>query len=137
MMKLDPSRPNDPVVWRVHDRDRRPAGIWGTPALYKDIVIFDTHGGDVVGVDRATGAVRWKFRLPGPTWQSPVVVDDVLLIGDCKGVMHAYDVADTTAKPRPLWSITVGGCVESTPAVWNGTLYFGTRAGGIHAIGNG
>jgi len=135
MMKLDPSRPDDPLVWKVDDRDRRPGGIWGTPALHKDVVIFDTNGGDVVGIDRATGEVRWKFRLPGPTWQSPVVVDDVLLIGDCKGDMHAYDVADTKAEPKPLWTVKLGGCIESTPAVWKGTLYFGTRAGGINAIG--
>lgn len=135
MMKLDPRRPGNPLVWKVDDRGQRPGGVWGTPALYKDIVVFDTNGGDVVGLDRATGAVRWKFRLPGPTWQSPVVVDDVLLIGDCKGVMRAYDIADTAAPPKPLWSVLIGGCIESTPAVWKGNLYFGTRAGAIHAFG--
>ncbi|HEX5597595.1 MAG TPA: PQQ-binding-like beta-propeller repeat protein [Micromonosporaceae bacterium] len=136
MIKLDPSRPGDPLVWKIDDRGSRPAGVWGTPALYKDIVIFDTTGGDVLGVDRATGAIRWKFHLPGgETWQSPVVVDDVLFIGDCTGTMRAYDVADTHAMPRPLWKLKIGGCIESTPAVWKGSLYFGTRAGGIHALG--
>jgi hypothetical protein len=135
MIKLDPRRAGDPVVWRLHDRGTRPAGIWGTPALHRDLVIFDTTGGDVLGVDRATGAVRWRFRLPGPVWQSPVVVDDVLLIGDCRGDMHAYDVKDTTVPPRRLWTVHIGGCVESTPAVWKGRLYFGTRAGAFRAIG--
>ncbi|GAA4685776.1 hypothetical protein Prum_017830 [Phytohabitans rumicis] len=135
MMKLDPSRPKDPLVWKVDDHATKPAGIWGTPALYKDVVIYDTTGGDVVGVDRDSGAVRWRFHLPPTTWQSPVVVDDVLLIGDCKGDMHAYDVRDTKAQPKPLWTVHIGGCVESTPAVWKGTLYFGTRAGAFHAIG--
>jgi WD40 repeat protein len=135
MMKLDPKRPGNPIVWSIPDRGTTPAGVWGTPALHKDIVIFDTNGGDVLGVDRATGGVRWRFRLPGHVWQSPVVVDDTLLIGDCAGAMHAYDVADTTKPPRPLWTVPVGGCVESTPAVWRGTLYFGTRAGAFHAFG--
>jgi outer membrane protein assembly factor BamB len=134
MMKLDPGR-SDPLVWKVADRGTRPAGVWGTPALYKDIVIFDTNGGDVLGLDRATGAERWRFHLPPTTWQSPVVVDDVLLIGDCQGFMHAYDVADTSAQPKSLWTIKIGGCVESTPAVWKGTFYVGTRAGAFHAIG--
>jgi outer membrane protein assembly factor BamB len=123
------------VVWRIHDRGTRPAGIWGTPALYRDLVIFDTTGGEVLGADRDTGAVRWRFRLPGPVWQSPVVVDGVLLIGDCRGTMHAYDITDSTAPPRPLWHVHIGGCVESTPAVWRGRLYFGTRAGAFHALG--
>jgi outer membrane protein assembly factor BamB len=90
----------------------------------------------VLGVDRTTGAERWRFHLPGgETWQSPVVVDGVLLIGDCTGDLHAYDVADTTVAPKRLWSLKVGGCVESTPAVWKGTIYVGTRAGAILAIG--
>lgn len=135
LMKLDPSRAN-PLVWKLDDRGKVPAGVWGTPALYKDLAIFDTTGGDVLGIDRVSGAVRWKLHVPGnETWQSPVVVDGVLLVGGCDGVMYAYDVADTNAAPVPLWSLRIGGCIESTPAVWKGTLYFGTRAGGIHALG--
>lgn len=135
MIKLDPSRPGDPLVWKVYDRAPVLSGVFGSPALYKDIVIFDTHRADVQGIDRATGAVRWKFRLHEATWQSPVVVDDVLLIGDCSGDMYAYDIADTDAAPKLLWKLKIGGCIESTPAVWKGTLYFGTRAGAIHAVG--
>jgi len=135
IMKLDPSKPDNPLVWKHDDRPRIPAGVWGTPALYKDIVVFDTTGGDVHGIDRATGAVRWTFHLPsGQVWQSPVVIDGVLVIGDCLGDLHAYDIADTTKPPAPLWTVSLGGCIESTPAVWKGRLYFGTRAGAIHAI---
>ncbi|GAA3243173.1 hypothetical protein GCM10010532_085230 [Dactylosporangium siamense] len=135
MMKLDPSKPDNPVVWAVKDQGTKPAGIWGTPALFKDIAIFDTTGGDVMGLDRATGAVRWKFHVPGnETWQSPVVVDDTLFIGDCSGIMHAYDVKDTNAQPKLLWELKIGGCIESTPAVWKGAMYFGTRAGAIHSL---
>ena len=43
----------------------------------RDVVYVATHLGDLMGIDE-TGAVRWTIRLPGPTWQSPVVVDDVL-----------------------------------------------------------
>jgi len=135
IMKLDPSKPDNPLVWKHDDRPRIPAGVWGTPALYKDIVVFDTTGGDVHGIDRASGAVRWTFHLPsGQVWQSPVVIDGVLVIGDCLGDLHAYDIADTTKPPAPLWTVSLGGCIESTPAVWKGRLYFGTRAGAIHAI---
>src|SRR5690606_24403527 len=136
VFKLDPSRPDDPLVWSVHDRDTIPSGIWGTPGLYEDLVIVGTNGGRVLGLDRATGATRWELRLTGPVWQSPVIVDGVLLIGDCAGEMHAFDVSDTHAEPEHLWTYRIGGgCIESTPAVWKGVLYFGTRAGAIHALG--
>jgi len=134
MMKLDPRKKNNPLVWSVDDQNGNPAGVWGTPALYKDIVIFDTNGGDVLGIDRKTGDVRWRFALPGPTWQSPVVVDDVLLVGDCQGAMNAYDVSDTERRPQQIWSKKLSGCIESTPAVWDGSIYFGTRSGQMHAL---
>jgi outer membrane protein assembly factor BamB len=136
MMKLDPSRPDDPLVWSVPDQDQRPSGIWGTPALYQDIVIFGTDGGRVLGLDRDTGERRWSLRLAGPVWQSPVVIDGVLLIGDCAGEMHAFDVAGTRAEPERLWRHRIGGgCIESTPAVWKGKIYVGTRGGAVHALG--
>jgi hypothetical protein len=37
--------------------------------------------------------------------------------------------------PKQLWSYKVGGCIESTPAMWKGRMYFGTRAGGVVALG--
>ncbi len=134
IMKLDPRHPNRPLVWSVADQGADVAGVWGTPALHRDIVIVPTNGGAVKGIDRRTGAVRWELSLPGPTWQSPVVVDDVLIQGDCNGVLHAYDVADTQVRPPELWAIEIGGCIESTPAVWRGQIFLGTRAGQFHAI---
>ncbi len=134
MVKLDPSKKNDPIVWSVKDQGRVGGGVWGTPALYQDIVIYDTDGGRVLGIDRQNGNVRWHFELPGPLWQSPVVVSDTLLIGDCQGSMHAYDVSDTKSKPAELWSKKLSGCIESTPAVWDGGMYFGTRSGQMHAL---
>jgi hypothetical protein len=63
-------------------------------------------------------------------------VDNVLFIGDCTGNFYAYDVADTHAVPTRLWGMKVGGCVESTPAMWKGVLYFADRQGKLHALGS-
>jgi len=134
MFKLDPTKPDDPIVWRAFDQVADEAGILGTPALYKDIVIFPTDSGDVIGFDRMTGEERWRFHV-SRAWSSPVVVDDVLYIGDCTGHFYAYDVSDTRATPTQLWSMKVGGCIESTPAMWRGVLYFADRWGKLYAIG--
>jgi outer membrane protein assembly factor BamB len=134
LVKLNPRKKNDPLVWSVFDNASLPAGIWATPALHEDLVIAPTDSGRVLGVDRSTGEIRWELRLPGPLWSSPVVVDDVLLQGDCNGVLHAYDVSDTTVEPPQLWTLSLTGCIESTPAVWDGRIIFGTRAGQVHML---
>jgi hypothetical protein len=116
-----------PVGVEARRPPAHPAGVWGTPALYKDIVVFDTTGGDVYGIDRATGAVRWTIHLPsGQVWQSPVVIDGVLVIGDCLGDPARVRHRRHHEAAAPLWTVSLGGCIESTPAVWKGRLYFGT-----------
>lgn len=136
IMKLDPAKPDDPLVWSIPDMGANPAGVWATPAIHRGMLYVPTNGGRLLGVDRMTGAIVWEKSLPGPTWQSPVVVDDVLIQGDCNGFLHAYDVSDPRVDPPELWTVELGGCIESTPAVWKGRIYVGTRAGQFFAIGD-
>ena len=51
-------------------------------------------------------------------------------------MLHAYDVSDTTIDPPELWTVQLSGCIESTPAVWRGWLYFGTREGYLYGLAN-
>ena len=135
VVKLDPRRPDAPVVWSFEDRIGERKGVWATPAIHGGAVYVATDGGRLVALDRATGRVRWTKELPGPLWQSPVVVDDVLVQGDCHGILHGFDVSDPAAiDPPEVWNVALGGCIESTPAVWQGRIYVGTRDGAIHAL---
>jgi hypothetical protein len=136
VVALDPGSPDDPLVWSFHDPQARPgqvAGAWGTPALHDDVVIVPLTGGALVGLDRRNGAVRWQLDLGDHLWSSPVVVDDVLIQGDCAGALHAFDLPPD-GPPTSRWTVALGGCIESTPAVWAGRAYVGTRAGRLHAV---
>jgi len=140
LMKLDPRRSRRPLVWSVPVTERGGdglGGLWATPAIYGRMLYASTNYGDLLGVDRETGRVRWRIHLPGPTWSSPVPVDGVLLQGDCAGVLHAYDVSgDPRKEPREMWALRIGGCIESTPAVWRGMIWVGTRSGALLGIGD-
>jgi outer membrane protein assembly factor BamB len=141
LMKLDPRRPKDPIVWALPITERGGdglGGVWATPALYGDMLYIATNHGDLLGVDRTSGEVAWRLHLEGPTWSSPVPVDGVLLQGDCGGTLHAFDISgDPSRAPNQLWELKLDGCIESTPSVWRGTIYVGTRGGGFYAIGEG
>jgi len=136
LIKLNPFRRRNPVVWSVHvTRTANGAGgIWSTPALDRGTVYVATNAGGLLAVDRQTGRIRWKIPLPGPTWSSPVVVGNVLIQGDCNGVLHAYDVSRDGVRPPELWRLELGGCIEATPAVWRGWIWVGTRAGAMYGI---
>jgi len=132
LIKIDPRKPDDPIVWSVEDS----RGIWATPAIYKGIVYAPTDGGRLLAVDQKTGEIVWEKKLPGPTWQSPVLVDDVLIQGDCLGNLHAYDVSKPRKDPPELWSVKLEGCIESTPTVFKGQIFVGARGGAFYAIGD-
>lgn len=138
LMRLDPTHPTDPIVWSFPIRERGSegsGGAWATPALSGGMVYIATNYGDLIGLDRATGRERWRIHLAGPTWSSPVPVDDVLLQGDCGGTLHAFDISRPHREPPELWSLSLGSCIESTPSVLEGMIWVGTRGGAVYGIG--
>jgi hypothetical protein len=135
MAKLDPGKPDNPLVWSQPDNQIAKAGVFSTVGITGDLAIYTTYSGRAIGIDRNTGAIRWEKRLPAPLMGSPVIVDGVWLQGDCGGVLHAYDVRNTAVDPPELWRVTLGSCIESTPAVWKGRIYLGTRGGYVYGLG--
>ncbi len=139
LMKLDPSRRRDPLVWSFPIREtgaEGAAGAWATPALAGNVVYIATNHGDLIALDRSTGREHWRISLTGPTWSSPVPVDDVLLQGDCGGVLHAFDISRPRREPPELWALSLGSCIESTPSVLEGMIWVGTRGGALYGIGD-
>jgi outer membrane protein assembly factor BamB len=137
LMKLDPSRRNDPLVWSIDAREigfEGAGGSWSTPALYGDLVIFTTAAGRVLAAERETGDIRWERTVGAPAIGSPVVVDGVLIQGDCEGDLWAWDVSDPEEDPLLLWKMHFNDCIESTPAVWRGWIYLGTRQGYLYGL---
>jgi putative pyrroloquinoline-quinone-binding quinoprotein len=137
LIKLDPTKPNHPLVWDVQIGGFYPdGGILSTPALYNGAVYVMDTAGALVAVSQRTGKVFYRLPVPGPTWMSPVPVDDTILVGDCSGWLRAYRIGNPSKPPKPLWKLQLGGCVESTPSVWHGMIYVGARGGGIYGIGD-
>jgi outer membrane protein assembly factor BamB len=137
LMKLDPSLVGDPLVWSIDAAEigfEGAGGSWSTPALYGDTVFFTTAAGRVLAVDRETGEIRWERRIGAPAIGSPVVVDGVLIQGDCAGDLWAWDVSEPDADPVLLWRLHFSDCIESTPAVWDGWIYLGTRQGYLYGL---
>ena len=122
------------MVWSVKTWGKD-NGTWSTPSIYGDTVIWATKPGYIYGLDRETGAERWKLKVNGPMLSSSVVVDGVLVQADGRGIIHAWDLGDGHSEPTERWSIDVGLNIESTPAIWNGRIYVGSRDGYFYCIG--
>jgi len=136
MIKLDPRKPDDPVVWKYDLDFFVDDGVWTTPIISGDVTLWTTKPGYIYALDRYTGAFLWKLKVGGPALSSPALVDGVLIQGTGKGLVRAYDFSSPRTEPTELWSVQLDANIESTPAVWNGRIYVGTRAGRVHAIGD-
>lgn len=110
------------VVWQ-RVLDYKPVhGNGGSPALAGDVVVICCDGGDaqfVVGLDRATGAERWRTpRATSPakgfSFSTPLVIDvDGRVQAVCPGsdAVFAYDPADGSE----IWRMNYPGGYSVTP----------------------
>lgn len=136
LVRLDPTKKGNPLVWKIKESGSAggEAGFFSTPALVGDILYASATGGELMAIDAETGKKMWTENFTSPLWSGPAVVDGTLVIGDCSGRLHAFDVSDPRKKPKELWDLNLGGCIESTPAIWDGWIYVGTRSGYLFGI---
>lgn len=138
LLSLDPSQPDDPLRWGVPvpGMAGSDGGMWASPAVAHAMVYVPTHTGRLLAVDAATGEITWEDTVGFHAWSSAVVVDDRLVVGTCEvPELRSYDLSDPR-QPVLQWAIPAAdGCIESTPAVWNGRIYVGSRDGYVRAYG--
>lgn len=137
LIKLNPYELNNPYVWgvKVPKENFTVGGIWATPALYKNYLYVPTHTGRLLGVDTNTGSIVWEEAINPHSWSSPVIIDNKLLIGTCNGYLKSYSL-DNPENPTLDWAYLLGSgsCIESTPAVWKGQIFVGTRDGYFYKV---
>ncbi len=144
LMRLDPSRPDDPMLWRldipeVPGAEGADGGVWATPAVYADVIYVPTNSGRLLTVALEDGTVLSNEFLGGPLWSSPVVVEEPggpawLVLATCgRPSVRGYTL-DDPAEPRLRWEVAMPGCIEATPVVWRGSIYVGSRDGRLHAL---
>lgn len=135
LLKLDPYTDGDPRLWGVDLSASEDSGLWATPALHEGLLYTNTHQGSLIVVDTANGEILWQDGTVGwHSWSSPAVVDDTLVVATCGGELRGYSLADPRA-PQLTWTLTPGeSCLEATPAIWNGSIYLGSRDGYLRAF---
>lgn len=136
LIKLDPYTDGDPRVWGVDlSVPGEESGTWATPALHAGLLYTNTHQGATIAIDTETGEIVWREGTAGwHSWSSPAVVDDTLVVATCVGELRGYSLADPRA-PERTWTVSLGEtCLEATPAIWNGSIYIGSRDGYLRAI---
>lgn len=121
------------------------AGLFATPAIgtgdVADLVFFTIarcpgpENGQVLALDKATGAEVWRIELPQYAWSTPTLVKDAdgesyLLQGGIGGLLRLIHARSG----REVASLKLSGDIEASPAVFDDMLVLGTRANQIHGV---
>ncbi len=88
--------------------------VTSSPAVENGIVYFGSYAGRFYAVDAATGQLKWKFQTEGEKRF------------EGKHLHGSEPAAETMPDPFDFYL--------SSPAVWNGAVYFGSGDGNVYAL---
>ena len=77
--------------------------------------------------DDGNPIIAWSGKLHGPSWSSPALDGQTIVVGDSGGWIQAFDALTG----EPLWELDLGGTVESSPVFWDGRIVVGVRGGAL------
>ncbi len=123
------------LLWEVTLGDQ----VLATAAIVGDFVYVPCLSGELVCLDRKTGAKHWAYKTVevveknsfAPGFKStPTVAGDSIYLGDEEGVFHAID--RKSGKGR--WKFVTGGEIYSSAAVLEGRVIFGSYDNRLYCL---
>ncbi|HEY2446067.1 MAG TPA: PQQ-binding-like beta-propeller repeat protein [Rhizomicrobium sp.] len=138
------------LKWSFHTGGR----IVSSPAVTGQLVYVGSTDGALYAVDIATGVAKWKFKTGARVSSSPAVSNGTVYFESYDGNLYALDAATGSLKwkfasegERRFAGKNLHGVLPkgetmpdpfdfflSSPAVWNGGVYFGSGDGHIYAL---
>jgi outer membrane protein assembly factor BamB len=113
----------------LHPHGRYLSGIGCSPAYHQGKVFLSSQ--DTLCLNASDGKVLWIFTPPtkrGALDGGPVISDGFVLVSDWDG-HHYYCLDEVTGEE--LWNFTVEGNAQSTPAIDQGRVVFGSWEWGL------
>lgn len=107
-----------------------------SPLVVGGSVYVETHEGDVIALDAATGEQRWRVHVGNDVRMTPALVGDRLLVGIYGSIGRPNEkprgasfVALSAATGALLWRTPLPGLVRSEPVILGSTVYEGLAGG--------
>jgi len=116
------------LAWSFPD-DKHP--FFSSPAIAGERVVFGGRNKQLHCVNRADGALLWKFATRRKVDGSPVIVGDAVVFGAADGRIHVLALADGSER----WSAELGSELGGSVAVAGGWIYAAGLDGRIVAYG--
>lgn len=141
------------VKWKFQTSGR----VISSPAVSGGVAYVGSTDGNLYAVDADSGALRWKFPTKSWLTSSPAISSGVVFFESYDSNFYALEASSG----QPKWKFQTAGEKRfagthlhglqpqsesmpdpwdfylSSPAVWNGAVYFGSGDGNIYALDAG
>jgi outer membrane protein assembly factor BamB len=100
------------------------------PAVADGRVYVAGHGGDIAGIELATGRSLWRTKTKLPLSGGPATGEGIVVAGASSGELVALDVESGAER----WRVPVGGEVLVAPVIAGGLVVVRTVDGRLRAL---
>ena len=138
------------VKWTFRTRGE----IVSSPAIANGVVYVGSNDGKLYAIDQQTGSQKWDFSTVARITSSPAIANELVYCSSYDGSFFAVDAANGKLK----WKFRIAGerrysathlhgslpageimpdpfdVYLSSPAIWNGAVYFGSGDGNIYSL---
>ena len=98
---------NGSIQWTANTTD----WVWNAPAISGDTLFASDISGNIYSIGAVNGKNAWPVVQPdGPITGSPLAIQNGVAVATESGFVYAFD-----QHGAPLWNISVGGNVYTTP----------------------
>lgn len=143
-----------PKVSRVKWKFQTHGAVVSSPAVVDGVAYVGSSDHNLYAIDLASGGLKWKFKTGSRVASSPAVATGLVYFGSYDDYFYAVDAATGSLR----WKFKTAGehrftathlhgsqpaaeampdpfdCYLSSPAIWQGAVYFGSGDGNIYAL---
>ncbi len=113
------------VLWQTHVHGEISAALAADEALYAG-----TSLGDLLALDRQTGAIRWQVRFENDEPNAPLIVDNWVIVTTTSGSMAILD----KSTGQEMMTLQNLGPLGAAPAAGRDRLYLANRTRKLFAF---
>lgn len=115
------------------------------PAISNEDTVMVVVGTSIFAVDKATGVVAWKLRLPGQPSTSPAADANNVYVGMLDGTVYAFDLRKVRtlylkgmlpewSQQAQRWRFKAAKEITSPPLPMGRVVAFAGRAGSLYVV---
>lgn len=110
--------------------------VTASPTLAGGVLYVGSNDNNLYALDAASGALLWSAAMGADIgFSTAAVANGLVYVGNDDHKLYAFRASGCGALTcEPVWTITTGSNVATSPAAVGGVVYFGSHDGFLYAV---